>query len=46
MERYLLADRNEMELADMRMQIVQKYNWYKVAEQTIKVYENVLATSK
>jgi glycosyltransferase involved in cell wall biosynthesis len=33
---------SEKERQDIRKQIVEKYNWDKIAEQTIKVYEEVL----
>ena len=33
---------SEKERQEIRKQIVEKYNWNRIAEQTIKVYENVL----
>jgi glycosyltransferase involved in cell wall biosynthesis len=33
---------SEKERQDIRKQIIEKYNWDNIAEQTIKVYEKVL----
>jgi glycosyltransferase involved in cell wall biosynthesis len=42
MESLLKQDLTEMEKRYMRLQIAEKYNWSKIAEQTVEVYRKAL----
>ena len=42
METFLHKEVSEKERNEMRSQIEEKYNWDKIAEQTIKVYEKAI----
>ena len=44
METLLDKDLTEMEKRDLRLRIAEKYNWPKIAEQTIEVYRKVLSS--
>jgi len=39
----LNKDLTDIEKRDLRLQIAEKYNWLKIAEQTIEVYRKVLS---
>jgi len=43
MEVLLDKDLTEIEKRDLRLQIAEKYNWLKIAEQTIEVYHKALS---
>ena len=42
MEMLLTRELLEIEKRDMILKITEKYNWQKIADQTIEVYEKVL----
>lgn len=42
MDVLLQKELTEMEKRDLRFQVTEKYNWLKIAEQTVKVYEKAL----
>ncbi len=42
METLLDKDLTEIEKRDLRLRIEEKYNWLKIAEQTIEVYKKAL----
>lgn len=42
MEALLKKGITEIETRDMRLQIAEKYNWLKIAEQTVEVYRKAL----
>ena len=39
----LEAGLSEAERRDMRLRVAEKYNWLKIAEQTVEVYRKALA---
>jgi len=43
MEMLFNKDLTEIEKRDLRLRIAEKYNWLKIAEQTIGVYRKVIA---
>ena len=43
METLLDKDLTDIEKRDLRLRIAEKYNWLKIAEQTIGVYRKVIA---
>ena len=42
METLLDKDLTEIQKRDLRLQIAEKYNWLKIAEQTVEVYRKAL----
>jgi len=42
MEALFKQDLTEREKRDMRLQIAEKYNWLKIAEQTVEVYRKAM----
>jgi len=43
METLLDKDLTEIQKRDLRLRIAEKYNWLKIAEQTIEVYRKALS---